>query len=140
MFTALDISTSALVAQRTRLNAIAGNLANISTTHNELGEAKPYQPRFVTFQTDNSLGGAEGSAGVRVGSIETGEVEPNWKFQPGHPDAIKEGEHAGFVAYPGIDMMTEMVDSIEAARAYEANLSMIGVAKSITQQSLKIIA
>jgi flagellar basal-body rod protein FlgC len=140
MFTALDISTSALVAQRTRLNAIAGNLANISTTHNELGEAQPYQPRFVTFQTDNSLGGVEGAAGVRVSSIESGQVEPNWKFQPGHPDAVKEGEHAGFVAYPGIDMMTEMVDSIEASRAYEANLSVIGVTKSLTQQSLKIIA
>jgi flagellar basal-body rod protein FlgC len=140
MFTALDISTSALVAQRTRLNAIAGNLANISTTHNELGESKPYEPRFVTFQTDNSLGGAEGAAGVTVSSIESGQVEPNWKFQPGHPDAVKEGEHAGFVAYPGIDMMTEMVDSIEASRAYEANLSVIGVTKSITQQTLKIIA
>ncbi len=140
MFTALDISTSALVAQRTRLNAIAGNLANISTTHNELGESQPYQPRFVTFQADPSIGGPEGSAGVRVSSIESGQVEPNYKFQPGHPDAIKEGEHTGFVAYPGIDMMTEMVDSIEASRAYEANLSVIGVTKSLTQQSLKIIA
>jgi flagellar basal-body rod protein FlgC len=140
MFTALDISTSALVAQRTRLNAIAGNLANISTTHNELGDAQPYQPRFVTFQVDNSLGGAEGAAGVKVGSIETAAVEPSWKFQPGHPDAIQEGERTGFVAYPGIDMMTEMVDSIEASRAYEANLSMIGVTKNINQQSLKIIA
>ncbi len=140
MFTALDVSTSALVAQRTRLNAIAGNLANISTTHNELGESQPYQPRFVTFQTDDAIGGAEGSAGVRVAAIETANVEPNWKYQPGHPDAVKEGEHAGFVAYPGIDMMAEMVDSIEASRAYEANLSMIGVTKGITQQSLKIIA
>ncbi len=117
MFTGLDISTSALVAQRTRLNAIAGNLANISTTHNELGEAQPYQPRYVTFQVDNTLGGAEGAAGVRVSSIESGQVEPNWKFQPGHPDAIAEGERTGFVAYPGIDMMTEMVDSIEASQS-----------------------
>lgn len=140
MFTGLDISTSALVAQRTRLNAIAGNMANISTTHNELGEAQPYQPRFVTFQVDNSLGGPEGSAGVSIGSIETAEIEPNYKYQPGHPDAITEGPHAGFVAYPGFDMMTEMVDAIEASRAYEANLNMISVSKNLTQQSLKIVA
>jgi flagellar basal-body rod protein FlgC len=140
MFTALDISTSALVAQRSRLNAIASNIANISTTHNELGEAAPYQPRYVTFQSDNSLGGTSGAAGVQVHSVEMAQVEPNWKYQPGHPDAVKQGPHEGYVAYPGIDMMTEMVDSISASRAYEANLSIIGVSKSINQQTLKIIA
>lgn len=75
-----------------------------------------------------------------MASIETAQVEPNWKYQPGHPDAAKDGPHAGYVAYPGIDMMSEMVDSIEASRAYEANLSMIGVTKGITQQTLKILA
>jgi flagellar basal-body rod protein FlgC len=140
MFTGLDISTSALVAQRTRLNAIAGNLANISTTHNESGEAQPYQPRYVTFQVDDAIGGAEGSAGVKIGSIESSVEEPTYKYQPGHPDAITEGEHAGYVAYPSIDMMTEMVDAIEASRAYEANLNMISVGKSLTQQTLKIVA
>ncbi len=63
MFSALDISTSALVAQRTRMTAIAGNIANISTTHNELGQPEPYKPRYVVFQADNSIGqyGASGS-------------------------------------------------------------------------------
>ena len=56
MLPALDISSSALVAQRTRMNAISSNLANISTTHNEAGEAAPYQPRFVIFQTDPGVG------------------------------------------------------------------------------------
>lgn len=139
MFTAFDISTSALVAQRTRLNAISGNLANISTTHNELGQAQPYQPRFVVFQTDPAVG-ADGAAGVKVSSVEIAAAEPNWKFQPGHPDAVKQGDHAGYVAYPGIDMMTEMVDAIEASRSYEANLGVIELTKSMTQQSLKIVA
>ena len=132
MFTAIDVSTSGLVAQRARINTIAGNLANLSTTHNELGEAKPYQPRYVIFQADPDVGGARrerpacGSTRSRSAN-----VEPIWKFQPGHPDAIKEGEHEGYVAYPGIDMTMEMVDAIEASRAYEANLGVIQVSKSL---------
>src|SRR5262245_22246409 len=122
MFGSLDISTSALVAQRTRVTAIAGNLANISTTHNELDEAAPYQPRFVEFQADNTIPGTDGAPGVKVTSVETAQVEPNWKYQPGHPDAIKEGPKTGYVAYPNIDMTTEFVDAIEASRAYEANV------------------
>lgn len=139
MFTAIDVSTSGLVAQRC-INTIAGNLANLSTTHNELGEAKPYQPRFVTFQADSSIGGADGTAGVRVDSVEISNIEPVWKYQPGHPDAIKSGEREGYVAYPGVDMTLEMVDAIEASRAYEANLGVIQVSKSLNAQSLKIVA
>jgi flagellar basal-body rod protein FlgC len=140
MFTAIDVSTSALVAQRARINTIAGNMANLSTTHNELGEAKPYQPRYVIFQADPDVGGEQGTAGVRVDSVEIANVEPTWKYQPGHPDAIKQGEHEGYVAYPGIDMTMEMVDAIEASRAYEANLGVIQISKSINSQSLKIVA
>ncbi|MCA9643894.1 MAG: hypothetical protein KC492_24540, partial [Myxococcales bacterium] len=55
MFSSFDISTSGLMAQRQRLNAISSNLANISTTHNEYGEIEPYRPRYVTFQTDSTL-------------------------------------------------------------------------------------
>src|SRR5438270_464714 len=107
MLGALDISTSGLVAQRMRMTAISNNLANLSTTHNEAGEAKPYQPRYVVFQTDNQGQGAMGAAGVKVRSVEIADVEPRWKYQPGHPDAVKQGEHQGYVAYPNISMMTE---------------------------------
>ncbi|HZZ73685.1 MAG TPA: flagellar basal body rod protein FlgC [Pirellulales bacterium] len=140
MFSALDVSSSALTAQRTRLNAIAGNIANMSTTHNESGQAVPYQPRFVVFQTDESIPGALGAAGVKVSSVETAQVEPRYKFQPGNPDAIKEGEHKGYVAYPNIDMTTEMVDAMEATRAYEANLGVIEITKNMAQQALRILA
>ncbi len=140
MFNSLDVSSSALTAQRTRLNAIAGNIANMSTTHNEAGEVQPYQSRFVIFQTDESVQGTLGAAGVKVSSVETSQVEPRYRFQPGHPDAIKEGEHKGYVAYPNIDMTTEMVDAMEATRAYEANLGVIEVTKSMAQQALRILA
>lgn len=140
MFNVLDISTSALIAQRTRVTAIASNIANVSTTHNEAGEAAPYQPRFVVFETDNTIHGPGGAPGVKVASVETSNAEPNWKYQPGHPDAIKDGPRSGFVAYPNIDMTTEFVDALEATRAYEANVGVIEVTKNLTQQTLKIIA
>ena len=138
MFSALDVSTSALVAQRMRMNAISGNLANLSTTHNEAGEAVPYQARFAVFQSDDSVG-TNGAAGVRVSSIETEHAEPRYKYEPGNPDAIKDGPHKGYVAYPNINMMTEMTDAMEAARAYEANLGAIDIAKDLAQQTLRIL-
>lgn len=140
MFSAFDISTSALVAQRIRLNAIASNLANVSTTHNEAGEAEPYQRRFAVFQTEEDPRNPNGAAGVRVASVETQQAEPRWKYQPGHPDAIKEGPRAGWVAYPNIDMVTEFVDSLNATRAYEANIGAIEITKDLAQQTLRILA
>jgi flagellar basal-body rod protein FlgC len=139
IFTAMDISTSGLMAQRARMTAIAGNLANISSTHNERGEAVPYQPRFVVFQTDEGVGAA-GAAGVKVSSVETEQLEPRLKFEPDNPDAIKEGPHKGYVAYPNISMMTEFTNALEASRAYEANLGAMDISKDMEQQTLKIIA
>lgn len=139
MFSSLDVSTSGLAAQRVRMNAISGNLANISTTHNEDGERIPYQPRYVVFQTDDSVG-SNGASGVRVESVQTENLEPLYKYEPDHPDAIKEGEWAGYVAYPNVNMMTEYTDAMEAARAYEANLGAIEIAKDLANQTLRIIA
>lgn len=140
MFTALDISVSGMVAQRVRLNAISSNLANISTTHNEDGQPVPYQPRFVVFQTDDRMSGPYGAAGVSVASVETALLEPRWRYQPGHPDAVKEGARQGYVAYPNIDLTTEFVDALEATRAYEANVGVIEVTKDLAQQTLRILA
>lgn len=139
MFPALDISTSGLAAQRIRMNAQSSNIANISTTHNERGEPEPYQPRFVVFQTDESVG-AHGAAGVRVASVGIADVEPIWRYDPQHPDAVKEGPHAGYVAYPNVNMMTEFTDALEAARAYEANLGVIDITKDMQNQTLRILA
>jgi flagellar basal-body rod protein FlgC len=140
MMPALDISTSALVAQRARLNAISSNLANMSTTRNENGELAPYQARYVVLQTDDSLKSAPGSVGVKVASVETETVEPRYKYEPSSPLAIKDGRWKGYVAYPNINMTTEMVDALEATRAYEANVGVIEVTKSMSQQTLRILA
>lgn len=140
MFSSLDVSTSALVAQRMRLNAVSSNIANMSTTRNEAGESKPYEARFVVFQSAPEIGKAEGAAGVRVAEIGSEQEEPIWKYQPGHQDAIKEGPREGWVAYPRISLMTEFTDAIETTRAYEANVGVIEVTKDMTQQTLRILA
>ena len=140
MLSALDISTSALVAQRTRLDAISGNIANMSTQRNENGDLDPYQARYVVFQTDESLKLPSGAAGVRVSSVETETVEPNYKLAPDHPLAIQDGPRQGYVAYPSVNLTMEFVDALEATRAYEANIGVIEVTKDLSQQTLTIIA
>ncbi|MGI9429569.1 MAG: flagellar basal body rod protein FlgC [Bythopirellula sp.] len=136
MFSALDVSTSALVAQRTRLDAISSNLANMSTTRNERGEPEAYTPRYVTFQTDSAVTTSGGGQGVKVASLEYANVEPNMKHIPGHPDANEDG----YVAYPNVDMTTEFVDALSATRAYEANIGVIEITKNLGQQTLQILA
>jgi flagellar basal-body rod protein FlgC len=136
MYTAFDVSTSGLVAQRTRLNAISSNLANISTTRNEAGEAVPYTPRFVVFKTDEETTTTGGGHGVAIDRVEYANVEPNMKYEPSHPDANAEG----YVAYPNIDMTTEFVDALGATRAYEANIGVIEVTKDMSARTLQILA
>ena len=104
MFPAFDVSTSALVAQRMRLNAISSNLANIATTRNEYGEPEAYSPRYVTFQADADLTTSAGGMGVKVASVDESNAPPLMKFEPGHPDANADG----YVAYPNVDMTTEI--------------------------------
>ena len=124
MIRSIDISTSALVAQRTRLNAISGNIANMSSLTDENGEANPYRAREVVFQTDDSLT-TSGASGVKVAEIKTSEADHRYRYQPNHPLAIQDGEWKGYVAYPNIDMTTQMVDAMETTRAYEANVGVM---------------
>lgn len=135
MFSTFDVSTSGLVAQRTRLNAISSNIANISTTRNESGQIAPYQPRYVTFQTDSETSTPGGGAGVRVASVEFANELPVMQYDPGHPDANAQG----YVAYPNIDMTREFVDALEATRAYEANVGVIEISKDLAEQTLRLV-
>lgn len=140
MVSALDISTSALVAQRMRLNAISSNLANMSSVRNENGDIAPFQARYVVLQTDESVQASQGAVGVKVASVETETVEPRYKYQPGHPMAIKDGKWKDHVAYPSINMTAEFVDALEATRAYEANIGVMEVTKNLGLQTLRILA
>ena len=140
MIPAIDISTSALVAQRIRMDVVSSNLANLSSqVRDENGEMKPYEGKYVIFQTDDAVGTKDGAVGVKVASVETEKVEPLYRWEPGHPYAIKEGPKRGYVAYPQINMTAEMVDAMVAARAYEANLGAMEISKNMAQQSLRIL-
>ncbi len=140
MLSAMEISTSGLIAQRSRLNAIASNIANISTMRDENGEVKPYQSRHVVFQTTEDIGTAYGAAGVKVSSVELDETEPLYRWQPNHPLAIKDGDKAGYVAYPNVNLNQEFVDALNATRSYEANVGVIEVTKEMSSQTLRILA
>jgi flagellar basal-body rod protein FlgC len=66
-------------------------------------------------------------------------VEPDYRYQPNNPLAIKTGKWKGYVAYPNVDIMSEFVDSLVATRAYEANLGIMEITKNMQEQSLRII-
>ena len=134
MLKTMDVSTSGLIAQRIRMTAIASNLANITSTRNENGELKPYDPRFVRFQEDNTIG-INGSAGVVVREIARDELPPIRKYSPYHPDA----DEQGFINLPRINLVTEFTDAIESGRSYEANLGAMDITKAMANQSLRII-
>jgi len=140
MIPALDISTSALVAQRLRLDTVSSNLANMtSLERDERGNMQPYQARYVVFQTDEATETKQGAVGVKVASVQNEQVEPLYRWQPAHPYAIKEGPKKGYVAYPRINMTAEMVDALVATRAYEANIGAMELSKNMAQQSLRIL-
>lgn len=137
MFHTLDVSTSGLIAQRHRINTIAGNIANINTTRDADGNLSPFQRKLVTFQSRTDDPAAEtGGVGVKFQVGTDDETQPRKVHNPGHPDA----DAKGIVQYPGINLTTEFVNAIEASRAYEANVSAIDITKSIMSQTLKILA
>jgi flagellar basal-body rod protein FlgC len=132
MFDALDISSSALQAQRTRLDAIAQNIANMNTTRNAQGQKAPYRRRFAVFMSGRQLDPSR--PGVRVKIKEDPSVRS--AYEPFHPDA----DAQGYVRYPNIDMAIEYVNALEASRAYEANVTAMEVTKSMINASLRLLA
>jgi flagellar basal-body rod protein FlgC len=139
MTSALDISTSALVAQRTQLDLISANIANMSTVVNEDGEHRPYQPRYAVLQTDDTMSTSTGASGVKVVEVRTDDRLPNYRLEPNSPYAIKSGKWKDYVAYPNINMTQEMVDAMQATRAYEANLGVMEISKSLGRETLRIL-
>ncbi len=122
-----------------RLDAISGNIAQMSTTRNEAGQSVPYQPRFVVFKPDEAIRSPEGAVGVSVSSVQISQKPPDWRYQPTNPERMLDGPHKDCVAYPNIDMTTEFVDSLTATRAYEANVGVMEASKSMFAQALRII-
>ena len=134
MFDTLDISASALLAQRTRMDTIAGNMANMNTTRDARNQLNPYRRRFTVFASGQP--GDASKPGVHVQSVESDSRAFRKVHDPGNPDAGPDG----YVSYPNIDMTTEMVNAMEASRAYEANVTAMEVTKAMISSDLRLLA
>jgi flagellar basal-body rod protein FlgC len=139
MFGALDTSTSALTAYRTKLDVIAGNIAMKDVTRDEFGNANPYRRRVALLSSGRTDGG-KGKPGVRVDSILEDPTPFGLRLDPDHIDAIKEGELKGYVRTSNVDYHTEMVNAMIAARAYEANVTVIEMTKRMSATALSLVA
>jgi flagellar basal-body rod protein FlgC len=134
LFQVFDIASTGMAAERFRLNVISQNLANSDATRTE--EGGPYRRKAVVFQeaVNKSLKGGEEFAGVKIVSIEDDPSPFRLVYDPTHPDANEEG----YVSYPNVNVLREMVDMISVQRAYEMNAAVVNSAKSMYNAALNI--
>lgn len=144
MFSMMQVSASALSAERQRAEVTAVNLANAETTHTDQGG--PYVRKEVVFSaTHGSLfhtafSSAGGMAQTPAGSVRLTQVvdDPTpavERYEPGNPDA----NSSGYVSYPAINPVTEMVDLMGSVRSYQLNASAISAEKQMIEQSISIL-
>ncbi len=138
MFGALDVSTSALVAYKTQLDVYTGNIAMKDSVRMENGEAIPYRRRVPLIAPGDPTRG-RGAPGVHVAKIAEDPTPFGLRWDPHHVHAIKEGKEKGYVRMSNVDYHTEMVNAMTAARAYEANVTVMEMAKSIAASTLRLI-
>ncbi|OLN22794.1 flagellar basal body rod protein FlgC [Domibacillus antri] len=146
MFNGMNITASALTAQRLRMDVISSNMANVDSTRAKLvdGEWQPYQrksvvlqPRGGSFASFLSMAANQQKAGngVKVTRIVEDTETPNkLVYDPEHPDANEDG----FVNMPNVDPLREMVDLMSATRSYEANVTVFNASKAMMTKALEI--
>jgi flagellar basal-body rod protein FlgC len=140
----LQIAGSALTAQRLRMDVTSSNIANAEATSTP--EGGPYRRERVVFEPRRATGvgllqpvnyGSDATddlGGVQVSQVVQDDAPPRRVYDPGHPDAGEDG----YVNYPNVDLVTEMTDMLSASRSYEANITIVNVAKSMAQRALEI--
>ena len=140
-FTAMDVSASGLTAERERLNVASSNLANVNSTRG--ADGGPYRRLDVVLASRPVQGGIPGARagggntpayGAVVQQVVSDQTAPRTEYDPGHPDADVDG----YVSYPNVKPVEEMVDMITASRAYEAGISALGTAVSMAERALSI--
>lgn len=134
---AFDISGTGMSVEKLRLDVTAINLANAHTTKTLNG--KLYKPLYVKSAPIDGFGlsnmnNSSLPGGVEVLSVEELNTEPRMAYEPGHPDA----DDKGYVAYPGIDPVSEMINLITSTRAFEANVRAMNAAKTMALKALEI--
>jgi flagellar basal-body rod protein FlgC len=136
LISGIDVTASALNAQKTRLDIVAQNIANTQTTRGPDGQA--YQRRVVSFESQllqqQQRTDGQGLQTVKVAQITTDKTLGQRIYDPQHPDAGPDG----MVQMPNVNLAFEMVDLITASRAYEANLSVVKNARQMAMKTLEI--
>ena len=135
-----DISAAGMNLERMRLEVSAVNLANANTTRGVDGQ--PFTPLQVVVHSGatsfdamfESLRGPDAAGALPVGEVEASDVPPRQVYDPGHPDA----DASGFVSYPGVNPVSEMVQLISVTRAYEANVRAFNAARAMATKALEI--
>lgn len=142
MFDAIDISASGLTAERLRMDVTSENLANAQSTRTP--EGGPYRRKVVVLQQAQTgfageLAGAIGvnsaPAGVEAAGIVADKNPLRRVYDPGHPDANANG----YVLMPNVNPVTEMVDLIDASRAYQANVTAMQTTKSAFSKTIELL-
>ena len=144
LFSILDVSGSAMSAERQRAEVVAANMANSETTRTP--EGGPYRRKQVVFASTGNPGfrmmlarslpdGFQPNGTVRVANVVDDPTQPVLRYEPGHPDANKDG----YVAYPAINPVQEMVDLMGAVRAYQLNASAVNATKQMIQEAIQIL-
>ncbi|MBI5095102.1 MAG: flagellar basal body rod protein FlgC [Candidatus Hydrogenedentes bacterium] len=134
VLSAREIAVSGIRAQRANMNVIANNIANAFTTRTPEGGA--FRRQLAIFRGEQLGRGADSTKfGVRVKKLVSDPSPLETVFDPGHPDADKNG----YVSYPNVNLSVEMVNLVSAQRAYEANVSVIVSGKRMAQKALEII-
>ena len=134
---AINASASALDVQRTRMEVAVSNMANAESTRSANGQ--PYRRREVVLESQSPFEAGFNqhvtqAAGVRVSAVLEDQSEFTKRHEPSHPDA----DAQGYVALPNVDSAEEMVDMLGAARAYQANLTAIGLIRDTIQRALDL--
>ena len=137
VLTGINTTSSALEAERIRMEVISQNINNANVTRG--ADGLPYQRQQVVFETllDQQSGGSPNSTtptGIQVARIEKDQRAPRLVFEPGHKGA----DANGMVAYPDINIHEEMADLITAQRSFEANLAVVRNARMMAMQTLAI--
>jgi len=138
MYGALDISTSGMIAQRTRMATIAANIANANTLVDAQGNYAPYRRRSVMFAPGDPGSSTDGgrALGVHVAAIELDDAPLTPKYDPTSPYADKDG----YVLTPNVNPIIEQINAMETARAYEANVVAAETTKTMMAQALRLLA
>lgn len=161
-FKTFDIAASGMKAEQKRMDVVSNNIANAHTT--KTADGTPYRRQFAQVSAADatefdsafekaSFGSEVGGEfnnvfeqtgvgfeghGVKVDGVAEDGGDFNWVYDPNHPDAVKDGPKAGYVAKPNINIIQEMTSMMQASRAYEANATTVESAKQMAMKALEI--